>query len=212
MYNAKIIRAAEIKGYPTIVSPLVGRKVTLIAYRAVAIDDAVRFQWSFQANSAGAFVDIADATQWYYEVDPYSSANIGSYKCTVTFLDSSTSSTNVIVLRAETAIPADADENKFHNANKRYIGPWYKTHAHWKDVEKLSMLASNPALATPQAFQAELLKDPGLVYIYDLINRYGYVQLIESQNGYSFFISEKMVGTNNVPPLIGRFVNYWPAP
>lgn len=203
--------AANVSAYPKGVTPIAGRTVTLIAYRGVAIDDDKSFQWKFRtAGSSGAFVDIDGATLWTHDIKNYNQTTMaGSYKCTVMFRDGTTKDTDTVAIGGQVIEPADTNTNKYHTAPKRYRGPWYRTHAHWKDIDKLVAHSRDMSLNNTQKFQNALLIDPELAYIYDLINRYGYIQLVDSRNGYSYFVNEETTGSRGGIPVHGPFRNFW---
>lgn len=204
-----VLRAANVIAYPKGVVPIAGHTVTLIAYRDVAIDDDTSFQWKFQPLG-GAYANIDGATLWTHDIKNYSQDTMaGMYKCTVTFRDGTTKDTDEAVLGGQVAEPANTNTNKYHNAPKRYRGPWYRTHAHWKDVAKVVMYSKDTTLGTVQRFQNKLLQDPELAYIYDLINRYGYIQLVDSRNGYSYFVTELTLGSRGGISVKGPFENHW---
>lgn len=213
MYEARFLKSGAVLGYPKAVSPISGRTVTLIAYQATAIHDAVSFQWQFKPAVGGDYAAIPGAIRWKCEIENYSAANAGMYKCIVEFSDNTTSVTDGLTLGAPKAETAGTPENKYHSAPKIYNGPWYRTHVHWKDIEKLNMLVANPTLDTVEKFQNEMAKDPGLMYIYDLINRYGYVLMVDSRDGYTYAITE-LTTYNRAACLVknGQFVNFWEAP
>lgn len=205
-----VLYADDVLAYPKGASPITGRTVTLIAYRDVAIDDDKSFQWKFQSTTASVFTDIDGATLWTHDVENYDQNTMaGSYKCTVMFRDGTTKDTGIISIGAQVAEPADTNTNKYHNAPKRYRGPWYRTHAHWKDIDKIIIHSRDMSLNNVQKFQNKLLQDPELAYIYDLINRYGYIQLVDSRNGYSYFVTELTLGSQGGIPAKGPFRNFW---
>lgn len=213
-----MLRAAvNVQAFPKKSTPWHSRIVTMIAYReeepTEPIEDVKSVQWQRKTAGEVSFTNINGATSVVYEMKGVGNSDRGEYKCIVTFNDDSTRTTNVVTVSMPKPILAGVNKDRFHSAHKLYRGKYYQSHARWDAIDKLIAIGKVPTANSAELFRAEIAKDKDLAHIYDLLERYGSVRLIDSRNGYTYLIDEETFGTgDNKMKVKGAFENKWPAP
>lgn len=213
-----MLRAAvNVQAFPKKSTPWHSRIVTMIAYQdgepTEPIEDVKSAKWQRKTTGSGVFTDIAGATGLVYEMKGVGNSDQGEYKCIVTFNDNATRTTNVVTVSMPKVLPVGVNKDRFHSAHKLYRGKYYQSHARWDAIDKLIAIGKVTAANSAALFRAEIAKDKDLAHIYDLLERYGSVRLIDSRNGYTYLIDEETFGTgDNKMKVKGAFENKWPAP
>lgn len=203
-----MFKAKGVAAFPMKSKQWWDRTITMIACRETPVDDAVSFQWKKKTAGDADFVVIDGETSDKYELNNLRNTHKGEYKCTITFKDGTTSDTNVVNVDTTVDPILGTDKDKFHSARKLYRGPHYQTCIRWDALDKLMELDKNNTLDTPEKFQAELAKDKDLAHVYDMLQRYGYVRMVDSRNGYTYIIDESSKHPGAVV-VEGKFKNYW---
>ena len=206
-----MFRARDIRALPISSTQLLGRPVTLIAYRDTApIDDGVAFQWKKKGQGETDFSDIVGATSWKHEIESVAPTDAGSYKCSVLFTDNTAKYTDEVTIEAPINPIAGTDRDKEHEAILLYSGLCYQTYIRWDALDKLLKIGKDTSLTTNKKFIEEIAKDKDLAHIYTMYQRYGALRLIDSRDGYTYLLNDNTKYKDpNALVAIGKFKNYW---
>ena len=205
MFKAKAIRALPITS-----TQLLGRPITMIAYRDKPIDDGVSFQWKKKDSGGADFNNIDGATSWMYEIKSVTAGDVGKYKCSVTFTDNTTSDTDEIEVFAPVAPVAGIDRDKEHTASLLNTSMCYQTYIRWDALDRLLEIGKDITLDTNKKFIAKIAEDKDLAHIYTMYQRYGCLRMIDSRDGYTYLLNDNTKYKDpNALVVVGKFKNFW---